>query len=216
MASFLADPKFQVALQVLAAVGLSWVASQLAGAAYGFYTMFLRPGKNLKKAYGSWAIVTGCTDGIGKAIAKELAKKKINVILVSRTQAKLEEFGKELESKYSVQTKSVAIDLSIPPSDPVAAKGYAEIEKLVKQVDVGILVNNAGVSYPFAKFVHEIDEQLVNSIITVNIVAATKLTRVVIPEMLARKRGAIINIGSGAATVIPSDPLYAVYAASKA
>ena len=72
----------------------------------GFYRYFLRPGKNLK-SYGSWAIVTGATDGIGKALCEQLAIKKINVILISRTESKLQEQSKELETKHKVRLLGV-------------------------------------------------------------------------------------------------------------
>ena len=69
----------------------------------GFYRYFLRPGKDLK-SYGAWAIVTGATDGIGKALSLQLAKKKINIVLISRTETKLQEFGKELETAFKVRS----------------------------------------------------------------------------------------------------------------
>lgn len=54
-------------------------------------------------SYGEWALVTGATDGIGRAFTIQLAKKKINAVIVGRTQSKLEELSKELTSKYSIQ-----------------------------------------------------------------------------------------------------------------
>ena len=66
---------------------------------------------NLKK-YGSWAIVTGCTDGIGKAYAEALAKKGLNIILISRTLAKLQDQAKVIEEKYKVQTRIIAVDFT--------------------------------------------------------------------------------------------------------
>jgi 17beta-estradiol 17-dehydrogenase / very-long-chain 3-oxoacyl-CoA reductase len=62
------------------------------------YKSFLRPGKNLKK-FGKWAIVTGATDGIGKAYAMALAKKGMSVILISRTEAKLKDVKAQIEAK---------------------------------------------------------------------------------------------------------------------
>ena len=54
-----------------------------------FYKIFLRGGYNLKKKYGGWAVVTGCTDGIGRAFCEQLAKKNIPLLLISRTESKL-------------------------------------------------------------------------------------------------------------------------------
>ena len=75
-------------------------------------TYFLGLGAvNLKK-YGSWAVVTGCTDGIGKAYAEALAKRGLNIVLISRTLSKLEDLAKELEEKYSIHTKVIAADFT--------------------------------------------------------------------------------------------------------
>jgi 17beta-estradiol 17-dehydrogenase / very-long-chain 3-oxoacyl-CoA reductase len=73
----------RVALRILAAV----------------YAKTLRPGKNLKK-YGDWAVVTGATDGIGEAIAFECARKGLSVLLLSRTESKLQATSKAISEKY--------------------------------------------------------------------------------------------------------------------
>lgn len=175
------------------------------------YVNFLRPGKNLKK-YGSWAVITGPTDGIGKAFAFQLAKKGLNLVLVGRSPSKLEEVSGSIKSKSgSTQIKTVVVDFSGDLDD-----GVLRIKEAIEGLDVGLLINNVGVSYPYARFFHEVDEKLLNDLIKVNIVGTTKVTQAVLPGMVERKRGAIVNIGSGAAIVIPSDPLYSVYAASKA
>lgn len=170
-----------------------------------------RPPKNIKK-YGSWALVTGSTYGIGKAFAFELAKKGLNLILVGRNPKKLEDVSSEIKSKFSkTQIKNVIFDLTGDLSE-----GIKKITEAIEGLDVGVLINNAGISYPYARFFHEVDDELLNNLIKVNVEATTKVTQAVLPAMLKRKRGAIVNIGSGAAIVIPSDPLYAVYAATKA
>jgi 17beta-estradiol 17-dehydrogenase / very-long-chain 3-oxoacyl-CoA reductase len=66
---------------------------------------------NLKK-YGSWAVVTGCTDGIGKAYAESLAKKGLNIVLISRTLEKLQEQAKSIQEKYKVETKVISADFT--------------------------------------------------------------------------------------------------------
>ena len=76
-----------------------------------FYKTLLRGGKNLKKSYGEWAIVTGATDGIGKAMAFEMAKKGMSVLLVSRTKDKLEACKQELLAKYPIYCNNSAFDV---------------------------------------------------------------------------------------------------------
>ncbi|XP_042060906.1 very-long-chain 3-oxoacyl-CoA reductase 1-like [Salvia splendens] len=175
------------------------------------YVNFLRPAKNLKK-YGSWAVITGPTDGIGKSFAFQLARKGLNLVLVGRNPSKLEGVSGAIKSKFgAIQIKTVVVDFSGELED-----GVSRIKAAIEGLDVGLLINNVGVSYPYARFFHEVDEKLLNDLIKVNVVGTTKVTQAVLPGMVERKKGAIVNIGSGAAIVIPSDPLYSVYAATKA
>ncbi|KAL6551446.1 Very-long-chain 3-oxoacyl-CoA reductase 1 [Orobanche gracilis] len=175
------------------------------------YVHFLRSAKNLRK-YGSWALITGATDGIGKAFAFQLARKGLNLVLVGRNSDKLKEVSESIKSKYgSTQITNVVVDFSGDLDE-----GVSRIKDAIEGLDVGVLINNVGVSYPYARFFHEVDDKLLNDLIKVNVEGTTKVTRAVLPGMVKRKKGAIVNIGSGAAVVIPSDPLYSVYAATKA
>ncbi|MBA0825243.1 hypothetical protein Goarm_021844, partial [Gossypium armourianum] len=71
---------------------------------------FLRPGKNLKK-YGSWGLVTGPTDGIGKGFAFQLARKGLNLVLVGRNPDKLKDVSDSILAKYAkIQIKTVVVD----------------------------------------------------------------------------------------------------------
>lgn len=177
-----------------------------------FYIVFLRPAKNLKK-YGSWALVTGPTDGIGKSFAFELARKGLNLVLVGRNPNKLSEVSDSIRAKFGkTQIKTVVVDFS---GDDLT-EGVEKIREAIDGLDVGVLINNVGVSYPYARFFHEVDEKLLKDLIKINVEGTTRVTQAVLPGMIKRKKGAIVNIGSGAAIVIPSDPLYSVYAASKA
>ncbi|XP_065875352.1 very-long-chain 3-oxoacyl-CoA reductase 1-like [Euphorbia lathyris] len=181
------------------------------------YVMFLRPPKNLKETYGSWAIITGCTDGIGKFLSFELASKGLNLLLVGRNPSKLEATTKEIKEKYGdIEVKTVEIDLAECGSDELATKMEGEMEGL----DVGILINNAGLAYPYSRYLHEVDLELMNSVINVNVEAATWITRSVICAMLKKnekkKKGAIVNIGSGSSVVVPSFPFNSIYASTKA
>ncbi|KAM7509218.1 hypothetical protein LguiA_019671 [Lonicera macranthoides] len=175
------------------------------------YINFLRPPKNLKK-YGSWALVTGPTDGIGKGFAFELARKGMNLVLVGRNPDKLKEVGDSIQAKFpKTQIKSVIVNFSGDLSG-----GVERIREAIDGLDVGVLINNVGASYPYARFFHEVDEKLLGDLIKINIEGTTRVTQVVLNGMIKRRKGAIVNIGSGAAIVIPSDPLYTVYAATKA
>ncbi|KAJ4909812.1 Very-long-chain 3-oxoacyl-CoA reductase 1 [Raphanus sativus] len=175
------------------------------------YIYFLRPGKNLRRCYGSWAIITGPTDGIGKAFAFQLAHKGLNLVLVARNPDKLKHVSDSITSKHpNTQIKTVLMDFSGDIDG-----GVGRIEEAIEGLEVGILINNAGVSYPYAKYFHEVDEELLGSLIKINVEGTTKVTKAVLGNMLKRKRGAIVNMGSGAAALIPSYPFYSVYAGAK-
>ncbi|EEF47584.1 very-long-chain 3-oxoacyl-CoA reductase 1 [Ricinus communis] len=180
------------------------------------WAMFLRPAKNLKQQYGSWAVITGSTDGIGKALAFELASKGLNLVLVGRSPSKLEDTSKEIQErngkKSQVLIKTIVLDLARTSGEEISRK----IEDCIEGLDVGVLINNAGLAYPYARFFHEVDLELTESLIKVNTEGATWVTKAVIPFMLKKKKGAILNIGSGSSFIIPSYPLNAIYASTKA
>ncbi|KAI3497640.1 hypothetical protein L1887_33092 [Cichorium endivia] len=178
------------------------------------FITFFRPPKNLKN-YGSWAIITGATDGIGKAFAFQLAQKGLHLILVSRNLSKLTQVSDEIISVHK-NTKIKIFNVDFSGENVVA--GVREMQKVIisENLDVGLLVNNVGVTYPAARFFHEVGEEVWMNLIKVNVIGTSLVTRAVIEGMVERKRGAIVNIGSGAAIVVPSHPLFAIYAASKA
>ncbi|KAL5552705.1 hypothetical protein UlMin_040106 [Ulmus minor] len=175
------------------------------------FTFLIGRPKKLK-SYGSWAMVTGATDGIGKAFAFKLANQGLNLVLVSRNSNKLRSVSKEIQLDYpNTRIKTVVFDFSGDISAGVEA-----IEEAIKGLEVGVLINNVGLTYPSARYFHEVDEKVWMNIVKVNVEGTTRVTRAVLPGMLSRKRGAIVNIGSGAAIVVPSHPLFTMYAATKA
>ncbi|XP_054806500.1 very-long-chain 3-oxoacyl-CoA reductase 1-like [Prosopis cineraria] len=175
------------------------------------YVNFLRPPKNLKN-YGSWALVTAPTDGIGKSFASQLARAGLNLVLVGRNLDKLKDVSNLIRAAVGkTQIKTVVVDFTGDLSE-----GMVKIHEAIEGLEIGVLINNVGLSYPYARFFHEVDEKLLKNLIRVNVEGTTMVTQTVLPGMLKRKRGAIVNIGSGSSAVIPSDPLYAVYAATKA
>ncbi|VVD05597.1 unnamed protein product [Leptidea sinapis] len=160
----------------------------------------------LWEKYGQWAVVTGCTDGIGKYYALELAKKNINIVLVSRNPVKLQHVAQEIE-KYGVKTKIIVADFSEGP------KIYQHIEEELKGIDVGILVNNVGVANEYPMPLCEMPPSKVWEMVHVNVLAVSSMCRMLLPGMVARGRGAVVNMSS--ASEMQYMPLLSVYAASK-
>lgn len=173
-------------------------------------TFFLGLGKvNLKK-YGSWAVVTGCTDGIGKSYAEALAKRGLNIVLISRTLSKLEVQAKELEEKFSIHTKVIAADFTEQSSI------YESIKKELSELPIAVLINNVGMGFKCPDYSEAIlaDEKFTNDMINCNITSVTKMTGIVLPGMAQRKGGVIVNISSASGR-IPT-PFLSLYSASKA
>lgn len=159
----------------------------------------------------SWAVVTGATDGIGKAYAKALAKKGLNLILISRSQTKLENVAKEIGEAYSVEIKIIDVDFTH------GQEIYDKIKKHTENLDVGVLVNNVGMSYEHPEFFLEYCEKnqtFLRDIVSVNIHSVTHMCQLLLPAMVKKGKGVIINLSSTAA-VVPN-PLLTVYSATKA
>jgi len=158
-------------------------------------------------AAGQTALVTGASSGIGLELARLFAAGGYGLVLVARSGGKLEELANELRNRHGVDVRVMAIDLARPESSEELVR---ELEQAGVAVDV--LVNNAGFATfgPFAE-THlraELEE------LQLNVVTLTHLTKKLLPGMLARRRGGVLNVASTAA--FQPGPLMAVYYASKA
>jgi 17beta-estradiol 17-dehydrogenase / very-long-chain 3-oxoacyl-CoA reductase len=173
---------------------------------------FVLPGTNLRKygKPGTWVVITGASDGLGKEYAQQLAAKGFNIVLISRTQSKLDALAGELESTYKIQTKTLAVDFS---RDDDA--DYARIGELVAPLDVGILLNNVGQSHSIPVPFMLTERNELQNIVTINCLGTLKVTQAVVPAMKQRKKpGLIITMGSFAGWT--PTPYLATYSASKA
>jgi len=182
-------------------------------------TLILPP-VNFKK-YGAksdkWAVVTGASDGIGKEYSIQLAKKGFNIFLISRTQSKLEILANELESKYKIKVKTLAIDFaSDKPSN------YELISQLTKNLPITILINNVGQSHSIPVPFLETEEDELRNIITINNTATLRTTQIIAPIIAdtiksstkGSTRGLILTMGSFGG-LLPT-PYLATYSGSKA
>lgn len=196
-------------IQALAGVGTLIVAKAVLQFLGEVNRQFLRSGKKLTK-FGKYAIVTGATDGIGKAYALALAKKGMSIVLISRTEAKLQAVKEEIDSKnYSgVDVKYIVCDYS-----NFDDKAKANVKAGIDGLDIGVLINNVGVSYRYPRYFHELADDEVDNLVEMNINSTTWMTRFVINGMLEKKSGAIVNISSGSAMY--TLPLLAEYSAAK-
>jgi hypothetical protein len=153
------------------------------------------------------ALITGASSGIGLALAEELAASGANVILTARNGAALDRIAGGLAGTHGIQTTVISLDLSRP--DAAAALVSAVRER---GMEPDILVNNAGFA-TYGKF-HEVPLQAQLEEIRLNVMALVELTGLLVPKMVERRHGYVLNVASTAA--FQPGPLMSVYYASKA
>ena len=154
----------------------------------------------------SYALVTGASKGIGKAITYNLAARKFNLLLVARSEDLLKEISIDLSNKFPVQVKYLPVDLA----DENAAEMIYEWTKK-NNIPVNILVNNAGygLSGGFEKYSAADHAEMMH----VNMISLVKLTSLFLPMLKQRSNSYILNIASNAA--YQAVPYLSTYAASK-
>ena len=152
------------------------------------------------------ALITGASAGIGKELAAQFAKDKIDLILVARREEKLKRLAKQLSDSCDINVTVIAIDLSQPNS---ANELFKKVQSL--RIEVRYLVNNAGFG-DLGEFADS-DIRKQEDMINLNVLTLTKLTRLYAGEMKSRKSGTILNIASDAS--FRPGPMMSVYFATK-
>lgn len=146
----------------------------------------------MKNFEGKIVFITGASSGIGKSCATEFAKLKANLILTARREDRLKDLAKELEQNYKIKTLCLKLDV----------RKFEDVESLYNNLSedwkkVDILVNNAGLARGLDKFyAGKLSDW--NEMIDTNIKGLLNVSRVVVPQMVERQTGHIINIGSTA------------------
>ena len=153
-----------------------------------------------------WALITGGSMGIGYELAKVFAANKFNLVLVARSESRLNQVADELRTKHNIQTKILVKDLSL-------ASAPQEIFDALRDTPISILVNNAGFGWRGAFAECDLQRQTLD-MMHVNMDSLVALTRLFVPPMLARKQGRIMNVASTAA--FQPGPFANIYFATKA
>ncbi len=151
------------------------------------------------------ALITGATSGIGAEYARRFARDGYDLILTGRREAKIKALAGELAHEHNVNVDMIVVELS--NSD--------EIENLLERIkdkDIDVLVNNAG--FGTSRFFHREPLQIQEDMVTVNILCAMKLTYAILPRMIEKGDGVIINVSSTGAFL--STPNEATYVGTKA
>jgi short-subunit dehydrogenase len=155
----------------------------------------------------TYALITGASKGIGKAMAIALAKRKINLLLVARSVTALDDLQLEIQASYAVKVYSLAIDLTEPNAAPDLYQWV-----LKKEVNISILINNAGYGLWGNFGALNLTEQLEMCQLNINMV--TSLCHYFLPMLQKEKQAYILNVCSTAA--YQAVPTLAVYSATKA
>jgi uncharacterized protein len=153
------------------------------------------------------ALITGASGGIGEELARIFAAHKYDLVLVARTEDKLQSLSAELSRAHGIQSRVLAADLTDPAAPPRLFQALQD-----QRVTIDTLVNNAGFGMRGAYA--EIDYEIEARMIQLNVTALAHLTRLFLPDMLQRRSGNVLNVASTAAFV--PGPFMAVYYASKA
>ena len=167
---------------------------------------FILPNNLNFNRFGQWAVVTGCTEGIGKSYACLLAQRGIDLVLISRNANKLQTLAISLQQTYRVQTQVIVADFK-------HSNIYPRIETVLRGLDICVLVNNVGVSYYRPGRFLEVDPKIHSELLNINSLSCLMLTHLMLPGMLSKNKGVIINISSEVGSR-PS-PLLATYSATK-
>lgn len=153
------------------------------------------------------ALITGASAGIGDAFARELAARKMNLILVARSEEKLQNLAQQLQNQHKIQVYIIVQDLTTPNA---AATVFDTVEK--KGLIVDLLINNAGFG-AYGTFA-QLDREFQLKMIQLNNLALVDLTHRFLLGMQQRRYGNIINIASVAG--FQAMPYFSIYAATKA
>lgn len=158
---------------------------------------------DFKSKYGPWALVAGASEGLGAAFAEVLAGRGLNLILIARTQSKLETLSQHLIGHYGIEVVCHSADLA----------DFKTVKPLISQhKQIGLLIYNAA-SSPIGYF-ESIEEEYLEQIVEVNIKTPLLLTKLISKEMIKRRKGGVVLMSSLAGT--QGSPKIATYAASKA
>ena len=160
---------------------------------------------NFRARYGTWALVAGASEGLGAEFATQLAARGLNLVLIARRKELLEQLGAQLTHEYSVEVRTLPLDL-----------GSENIGKLVEaatgDIEIGLLVYNAAVSMIGPYFEISLEDHLKE--IAVNCRAPLTLSYLLGQKMLKRRRGGIILMSSLSSS--QGSPLVTNYSATKA
>ncbi|CAG0880510.1 unnamed protein product, partial [Darwinula stevensoni] len=165
-------------------------------------------------SYGTWAVVTGCTDGIGLSYAKELARRGMKIVLISRNPKKLEAVALRPKLLNSQSEEQFDTETLMIPADFTELDIYDGIKEKVAGRDIGVLVNNVGMASDPQPFLDVPEgEKTFQDMLLVNNMSMVRMTHMILPGMVKKGKGVVINVSSVAG--ISPVPFMTTYSATK-
>ncbi len=159
---------------------------------------------NFQEKYGPWVLITGASSGIGVEFAKQLADKKLNLVLVARRKEQMENLAKDLVAQYQIQTRIIPLDLT--------KEGFfQELEPQISDLDLGLIVNNAGINCEGHFYRGDLERNL--NMLRLNVEAPFILAYELAKPLLKKGRGGIIFTSSSSA--FQATPYLSHYGATK-
>lgn len=153
--------------------------------------------------------MTGASQGIGRGYALELARLGLDVIIMARNEEKLQGVATEIREKYGREVRVIAVDFS------AGQDIYPQIAEELKDLDIGILVNNVAQSFENGpEFFLKVSKMRLRSVIEVNCQAMVQMTHMLLPKLLEKKKGIIVNLST---LLVSNGPgaLLSVYVSTK-
>ena len=152
---------------------------------------------SFKSKYGSWALITGATSGIGAELTSQIAAKGLNIVLVARKENELKDHAAKLKERYGIETKYVSADLA-------TESGIEKVKQI--QEEIGLLVLAAGFEVNGAFEKTDLESEL--KVIQINVVATLELTHHFSKVMVQRKRGGIFVTDSKLVRSLSGDSVF--------
>jgi hypothetical protein len=160
---------------------------------------------SFKEKYGSWAIITGASSGLGVEFAHQLAEKGLNLVLVARREELMVELAEKIQSKYPVEVRIIALDL--------AKEGfYTELSEKTTDLDIGLIVNNAGMNIEGHFYRGDLDRNI--QMIRLNMEAPFTIAYEMGKKFIEKGKGGIIFTASSSS--FQATPYLSHYGATKA
>jgi hypothetical protein len=160
---------------------------------------------DFRNRYGAWALITGASSGLGAEFARQLAAKKLDLVLVARRRDRLKELATSLKAEHGIEVKVIPLDLAKP-------NFLSTLQKQTAKLNIGLVVNNAGFGIVGEFTDNSLEREL--QMLNVNCRAALILAHAYGARMVAHRRGGIIMVSSVVA--FQGVPYMSHYAATKA